>query len=185
MKFEFDFKSIIVLVVIVVVSTFFLGYTNLITEDIIKEKQIEKLDNQLLILFEDMDSFRILSFDQNLNLGYGSLFSEGVYYEILNSRDDVIGYVVPVEAMGYNDNIKVLVAFDRKKQKIINVSILNQLETPGIGTKIITEKSFLRQFEDVNVNEVNYQTIDGITGATVSSSAVIRAVEKAIENVKD
>lgn len=183
MKFEFDFKSIIVLVIIVIVSTFSLGYTNLLTKDIIRENQLEKLNNQILDFFEDMNYFNVLSFDKDGNVSLEDLFNEGVYYEIFDSDEDVLGYVIPAKAMGYNDNIEVLVAVNADKTQIIDVGILNQLETPGIGTRIISEKSFLNQFEGLDLKSTNYNDIDGITGATVSSSAVISAVQKAVENI--
>jgi Na+-translocating ferredoxin:NAD+ oxidoreductase RnfG subunit len=58
------------------------------------------------------------------------------------------------------------------------------LETPGIGTKIVTDKSFLRQFENLALNDVNEgNQVDAITGATVSSNAMISAVKKAVNKI--
>lgn len=63
--------------------------------------------------------------------------------------------------------------------------VIDQKETPGLGTKIASGK-FAEQFVGMNSYNDNFKLkkdggdIDAITGATISSRAVIDAIEKAI-----
>jgi len=54
--------------------------------------------------------------------------------------------------------------------------IISQTETPGIGTRI-TETPFTSQFEGLAIDQVESE-IDTLTGATISSKAVIEAVSR-------
>ncbi|MFW5891541.1 MAG: FMN-binding protein, partial [bacterium] len=67
-----------------------------------------------------------------------------------------------------------LVGID-SSEKITNLVILSQQETPGLGTRI-EEDSFISQFKGKTLSEAKLKRdggkIDGITGATISSSAV-------------
>jgi len=84
---------------------------------------------------------------------------------------------------GYNRLIKLMVGFD-VEGKIKDIAVLEQKETPGLGTKITTEK-FLSQYRGkdpatwtLKVKKDGGQT-DAITGATISSRAFNDAVQNA------
>jgi electron transport complex protein RnfG len=84
---------------------------------------------------------------------------------------------------GYSGLIKLMVGFDIEG-KIKDIEVLEQKETPGLGTKITTEK-FLSQYKGKNpatwklmVKKDGGQT-DAITGATISSRAFNDAVQNA------
>jgi len=84
-----------------------------------------------------------------------------------------VGYAILLEAQGYGGNIKVLVGVDKDKN-IIGMKISEHLETPGLGARI-EEREFLDQFIADAVTGAT-KPVDAITGATVSSTAVIDAV---------
>jgi len=64
-----------------------------------------------------------------------------------------------------------------KEGKILAVKILSHNETPGLGSNI-AQPSFLHKFKNRSVGEIGKQ--DAITGATISSSAVINALKEKI-----
>ncbi len=72
---------------------------------------------------------------------------------------------------------------------ITGYKVIEQKETPGLGTKI-AEKKFADQFIGLNSYQNEFKLtkdggeIDAVTGATISSKAVIDAVEKAIVTYK-
>ncbi len=71
---------------------------------------------------------------------------------------------------------------------IIGYKVIEQKETPGLGTKI-TEKKFAGQFTGLNAyDDISLKkdggTIDAITGATISSRAVIDAVKKVLSTYR-
>jgi electron transport complex protein RnfG len=69
-----------------------------------------------------------------------------------------------------------------KDGTITAIKILNQNETPGLGARII-EPEFTRQFSNKDLSALN--DIQAITGATISSRAVIEAVKKKAGEIKE
>lgn len=86
---------------------------------------------------------------------------------------------------GYNGLIKLMVGFDQKGT-IHNIVVLEQKETPGLGTKI-TSESFVSQYLGKNPGEFNMTVkkdggqTDAITGATITSRAFNHAVQRAYD----
>ncbi|GAI98087.1 unnamed protein product, partial [marine sediment metagenome] len=71
---------------------------------------------------------------------------------------------------------------------IKGITIISQSETPGLGSRI-AESSFASKFARLNIGDVALKEdggqIDAITGATISSGAVVDAVRTtAMEKVK-
>lgn len=67
--------------------------------------------------------------------------------------------------------------------KITGVTVTGHTETPGLGTKAMTPE-YLAQYNGqsavTRTNEGDKTQIDAITGATVSSDAIFRAVNKSL-----
>ena len=69
---------------------------------------------------------------------------------------------------------------------IQNIEVLEQKETPGLGTKM-KEESFVAQFRDKNPSSFNVKPIkdqgnvDALTGATISTRAFGDAVQMAYD----
>jgi electron transport complex protein RnfG len=88
---------------------------------------------------------------------------------------DTLGIVFFGAAEGYLDAIKFAVGYSRD-QSITGVTIVYSQETEGIG-EVIRDEEFLEQFK---------QGIpDAISGATVSSKALIDGVRTGIERFKE
>lgn len=83
-------------------------------------------------------------------------------------------------ANGYGGPINMLITID-PEGKISNIRILGHNETEGIGARIC-EQDFLNQFKGKAADEViTRKGVDAITGATISSNAVIEAAGKAVK----
>ena len=108
----------------------------------------------------------------------------------------VIGVAVPTSIMGYQDTIRMLLGYDPASETLTGFAVLESRETPGLGSKIGTDPAFLTALSGLDVhlsgttlkNEVSLTTrgqarapwqLDGITGATISSKAVARAISNA------
>jgi len=84
---------------------------------------------------------------------------------------------------GFSGKIELIVGM-LMDGTITGYKIVDQRETPGLGTKI-AEDRFVRQFIGLDIADRTYRLrrdggeIDAITGATISSRAVVEAVEKA------
>lgn len=110
-----------------------------------------------------------------------------------DSAGSFIGVAVPASSVGYQDTIDMLFGYDPAKERLTGFAVLQSRETPGLGAKIASDPAFLASVGTLEVtldgaelvDDVTLATwgagrrpyqVDGITGATVSSSAVVRAV---------
>jgi electron transport complex protein RnfG len=90
---------------------------------------------------------------------------------------------------GYGGDIEVMVGV-LPNGMINGVEVLSHLETPGLGAKIM-EAKFKDRFKKRNLSNTKWAVkkdagdIDGITGATISSRAVIKAVKDSLEFYRD
>jgi electron transport complex protein RnfG len=84
---------------------------------------------------------------------------------------------------GFAERIWLMVGFDTDK-KIINISVLKQKETPGLGTKM-KEPKFRDQFKGKDPASFKMTVkkdggeVDAISAATITSRAFCEAVDKA------
>ena len=103
------------------------------------------------------------------------------------NEDTFIGAAVEASANGFGGTIKIMVGFDHDG-KVINYSVLEQSETPGLGTKMVdwfkTNKGH-QDIRNINPSTVNFTVskdggdIDAITAATISSRAFLKAISEA------
>lgn len=114
-------------------------------------------------------------------------------YRGVNNSNEVVGYAFAGEGGGYQGIIKMMIGISPDWQNLIGIIILENLETPGLGAKI-TSDEFRSQFENLSVQEpVEYilnkppekpNQIQAITGATISSRAVVNIINKSVNQVK-
>ena len=97
---------------------------------------------------------------------------------------DIVGYAVNTYTnKGFSGYINLIAGF-KPDGTIINISVLQQKETPGLGTKM-TDPGFKGQFKDKNPSEFQLKVrkdggpVDAITAATISSRAFCDAVQRA------
>ena len=104
-----------------------------------------------------------------------------IYYTAYDSEDKLNGFVIKSQGKGYSANIEVLTGLNLNLE-MVNVRILSQSETPGLGSRI-AEAPFLEQFKGKNLD--SFSQVQAITGATVSSGAVINALKNRISELKE
>lgn len=94
-------------------------------------------------------------------------------------KDGVVGYTFSLSPMGFKAVIEMTLGVN-KDGAITALSVDSQSETAGLGTKITTD-SYLRQYQGAAADSATLtEQIDGITGATVTSKAVVSAVGEAV-----
>jgi Na+-translocating ferredoxin:NAD+ oxidoreductase RnfG subunit len=63
----------------------------------------------------------------------------------------------------------------------LNETIINHMETPGLGA-LIEDEEFIGQFTGIAIEDLELRKkgggIDAITGATISSTAVVKAIRE-------
>ena len=146
-----------------------LAGVNSVTKPLILAQAQAEERSVLEELFPEADDFKQKSADSDL-----------VYYEILDKAGKLIGIAFKAEAKGYASVIETLVGMD-KTGDIREIRILSQNETPGLGSRV-TEEDFTSRFQGRRVSEL--EEVDAITGATISSRAVIDSVKKSCDEIK-
>jgi electron transport complex protein RnfG len=121
------------------------------------------------------------------------------FYAGYDKDNKLAGIAVEGVAKGYSDNVRILFAYDPAAQTVSGFGVVASRETPGIGDKILGDKNFLANFPleakltadlkklanaIVTVkhgSKTHPWEIDAITGATITSRAVGRAINDAAQ----
>ena len=110
---------------------------------------------------------------------------EPAVYKALTADGELVGYAIPSEGPGFQDNIKLIYGFDPARDRIVGMQILESRETPGLGDKIFKDPEFVAEFRDLAVEPevkavkghgTGENEVDAITGATISSNAVVKII---------
>lgn len=97
-----------------------------------------------------------------------------------------LGYAIPGQGPGFQDTITLIYGYDPTRRCIVGMQVLDSRETPGLGDKIFKDPAFVGEFQALAVAPevvvvkhgagMAAHEVDGITGATISSKAVVRIV---------
>ena len=160
-------KPIVVLVVICVITSALLGITNSVTAPVIAENAVKAANDVRTALLPAADGAFTKTEIEPVD-GVTEVYT----------ADNGAGCVISAEAQGYGGSVPVMVAFG-KDGAITAVNFLSNSETPGLGQKVRTEK-FGAQFTGMEATSFGLSDIDAISGATISSSAAVTAINAAI-----
>lgn len=161
---------IVFITVVVLISVTLLAFTESFTSEQLEAQKHQQVIEKLEGLFPRMSDYD---------------FIDDLY--ILYTNGERIGYAFLAVGSGYGGDINILVALE-DAETIKGIIIVSHQETPGIGSRV-AKGEFTDQFTGLDINDVSLKQdgghIDGITGATISSKAVVNAVkETAMEKVK-
>ena len=115
-----------------------------------------------------------------------------VLYKLFDEKKSLIGYAFIVKGQGYQGTIKILGVIDPGFEKLGGIEIIDSVETPGLGSKI-ADQPFRGQFQGLSISpeiecvKRDVQTpnqIKAITGATISSRAVVNILNKELVKLK-
>lgn len=104
------------------------------------------------------------------------------------------GYAIPSQGAGFQDRIVLIFGYDPDTRRATGMKVLESRETPGLGDKIFKDKGFVGQFDTLTLNpkvvvrkggEIAANEIHAITGATISSKAVVKIVNQANKRWRD
>ncbi|MEJ2309777.1 MAG: FMN-binding protein [Gammaproteobacteria bacterium] len=118
-------------------------------------------------------------------------------YAGYDAEGKLMGVAMEAAAAGYADVIRTLYGYDPYCQCIRGFEVLKMAETPGIGDKIVKDAAFLENFRALEAKpnatgdglenpivlvktgeKNNPWEVDAITGATISSKAVVRMLNE-------
>jgi len=112
-----------------------------------------------------------------------------------DASGNLLGIVVEASDRGYADLISCMYRYDPESKTISGFQVIDMRETPGLGDRTRSDPDFLANFKKLDASEThpivtvkhgtkrNPWEIDAISGATVSSRAVGRALDKSVAAV--
>lgn len=168
------FKMVATLVVIAVVSAGAMSYVNKITAPIIAQQDEMRLQSSLKEVI-DADNFSVLVEDEALTIYKATKNGENAGYCVINL------------SAGYGGDLKIMTGIDLTNT-VTGVSILSHGETAGLGANA-TKDEFKNQYKgkkgEVKVSKTQSSDteIKALSGATVTSDAVTKAVNNALEEI--
>ncbi|HEY8392128.1 MAG TPA: RnfABCDGE type electron transport complex subunit G [Capillibacterium sp.] len=178
-----EWRLIIVLTVIALVSGAILGLVNVWTEPVIKEQEALAKQKSLQQALPEAAEFRaetalLEELPPDETTGITELY-RGFRAE------QPVGFVFILNQRGYASGIQMAVGVTQEG-KLAGINIISQGETPGLGARV-TDEEFLNQqaFREATVKRQLAVTkdqgkVEAITNATVSSRAVVRGVNAAL-----
>lgn len=178
-------KYTIMMVCIGGLVSLLLSVVNVITKPIIEEQKIKKV-SEVLNEVDEISNWK--NGESLVNLDSDNILNVFVTYE--NDEIKYIAYLI--NTYGYSNGlIETVVFINNKNSKIHLIRIVNiEGQTKGIGTQIIDDESYVKYFENIDtkkyyndsVKNHNSNSSDIISGATISSKAVVEAIIIACNN---
>ena len=178
-------NMVVALLVITAISSASLGFVFQLTKEPIEIAQKIKRNFAIKAVLSEYDNepaeeeFEIESFDGGDPLICYPAFKNG----------ELTGIAVKTWTKnGFSGLIRLMAGFDQWGN-IVNISVLEHLETPGLGTKM-ADAEFKDQYMGKNPGKNNIAVkkdggeVDAITAATISSRAFSEAVERAYKSLE-
>ncbi|MGB5322142.1 RnfABCDGE type electron transport complex subunit G [Lutimonas sp.] len=170
------------LFVITIVSGLSLGFINEITKGPKAEAKLARKTSALKNVLPEFNNNPV----NEVSLIKSDLAKDSIeiYPAFLNEIQAGTA-VVGSSEKGFSGLVKIMVGF-HPDGTINNIAVLEQKETPGLGTKMKDEK-FIRQFRDKDPATFNLKVkkdqgdVDALTGATITTRAFGEATQLAYD----
>ncbi|MDO4561727.1 MAG: RnfABCDGE type electron transport complex subunit G [bacterium] len=168
----------LVLFIITAVTGLILGAVHTITLAPIREAQAREKNEALAATLPGATEFKELPPQADA----------GIIKEIYEGSDGgkTVGYNFTVTPKGYGGPLELIIGIS-SEGRVMDIKILSHSETPGLGAKAV-EEPFAGQFknklfEKLSVTKTPAEAedqIQAISGATITSSAVVKGVNDAL-----
>ena len=173
------FNMVAVLFTVTLIASAGVGAVNMITADAIAEANAAATTQAVA---------NVLPAFENTEVSEQTIDDMPIKVYTATNSGEKVGYAV--ESMtknGFGGVIRMMVGFAPDGQ-ILNVNVLQQAETPGLGTKMADEdNALLRSIKDKKAWEIEFKVkkdggeLDALTAATISSRAYYDAVQRAYQ----
>jgi len=188
-------KDTVILFAITLVAGLLLGLVYEVTAPIIAQRRLETKMNAYKAIYQDASEFvsdDTLTAKANqaaegvlLENGYDAITIDEALMAV-DASGNKIGYVLSVSTQkGYSGNITLSLGYSLDGV-VTGLEFLDIKETAGLGSKA-KEPSFKGQFVDKEIekftlskNATNVDEVDALSGATITSRAVLDAVNAGI-----
>ncbi|MGI9532520.1 RnfABCDGE type electron transport complex subunit G [Lutimonas sp.] len=163
-----------------------LGFINDITKGPKARAKLERKINALRSVLPEFNNNPV----ESVQLLKSELAKDSVEVYTASLDENEVGTaIVGSSEKGFSGLVKIMVGFNTDGS-INNIEVLEQKETPGLGTKMKDEK-FIRQFKGKHPSTFNLKVkkdqgdVDALTGATITTRAFGEATQMAYDIFED
>ena len=105
-----------------------------------------------------------------------------------------VGVAAAAGEPGFQDIIRLIFGYDPSGSTVLGMKVLESKETPGLGDKIEKDSSFVAEFRGVLAPLAGVKAgkatgaeneVDMITGATISSQAIVDIINNRVEALEE
>jgi len=179
-------KMIVVLTIVTMFSGGLLAYWDAFTASKIEFHRQEALKAAISEVIPEHDRYEIVQ-------------KSGFDFYVGLTEKEIVGIAFQAAGSGFQGKIMMMVGMTPDFETVTGMKILEQIETPGLGTKIVEDPTnrenpywFPQQFRNKPASEAftvvkNRKPaadaeIEAITGATISSKAVVVIINQFIRD---
>jgi len=182
---------------LLIVSSFCFGLLIAVTSAAlsprIRQNEINKRNRMVTVLLPEAKDFILLDEQVEIQSLQGKKEKVEIY-KVMSKADECVGWSFEAAGSGFADKIKLVIALDKNFEKIAGFDVLSSNETPGFGDQIKYDY-FRDQFEGAPAGELRLITVGeretkdseivAISGATISSEAVVEIVSNSVTQIKE
>lgn len=170
-----------------------LAVTNAAWQPRIIQNEKDKFENLAREMLVGETTFEIIADTFEVKLGKGKIDTVELQKAVIG--DQHVGWAFICQGSGFADKIKLILVVDAGFENLKGFGVLSSNETPGFGDKITIKKGFYqKQFigapsTKLILSKAGDETIIdaeiiSITGATVTSEAVVKILNTYILQIK-
>ena len=183
-------KDAVILFAITLIAGLLLGVVYEVTKEPIALQQTKRKNEACKEVFQDASNFEVLELSMPETGEKASATINGVSAAVAEDGS-TLGYVLDITTHeGYNGDIQFTMGI-RMDGTVNGISLLSIAETPGLGMK--AEEVLKPQFAEKNVGQFIYtktgamtsDEIDAISGATITTNALVNGVNAGLECFKN
>ncbi len=173
-------RMIIVLSLVMLLSGLILAFANSVFGPRIEANRQAQLQASLSALFEGA---------KNPQFEKLPIQDMTIYKGVQNGT--LLGYAVAVDTAGYGGTISLLIGLAPDLKRITGMEVVSNVETPGLGGRLV-EPAFRTQFVGLDPTKAiayvknavpakNKNEIEAISGATITTKAVVTGLNDALD----
>jgi electron transport complex protein RnfG len=192
-KVKFFLQQSWLLIITSFIFGLLLAAANAALRDKIEQNEQQKLNKKMAELITDANDFALALDEVVIQLSKSKTVKTDLYRAI-DVGGNTIGFAYIAEGPGFADKIKVVIAVDAELTKFYGFKVLSSNETPGFGDRI-KDEFYNSQYAGapfgnfVLVKTGDDKKIDSeivaISGATVSSEAVVKIFNSYTNKIKE
>ena len=173
-------KMVLVLTLLGLISGLALSLVSNYADPLIEENKQEAIREAIYYVLQSTEDYETDEVDGKL------------VYRAVDSSEELTGYAFTASGGGYQGTIRLMLGVGPDLQEVKGIQILESSETPGLGGKIRGE-SFKSQFRNLSAEEEiglvksaepDEGEVQAITGATISSKAVVNIINKELSRIR-